>query len=314
VPNLPQVPPLIQSRASGAPFDVLRSEVHGALSGDPSAWRQTLDAAGQLAVNLTLAVLILIATLWLSGWIARAVRKAIERLQRPNAADATLQGFAGSLARWLVLIVGAIAVLQQLGVQTTSILALLGAGSLAIGLAMQGALANVAAGVMLLVLRPYRVGDMVEINGRIGTVKRLDLFLTELTDPDNLAIFMPNGKVFGEMIVNYSTPRDRRIELTFNIDFEDDADKALALLLDCIQADGRVLAQPAPWSAVTALEAGAVTLTLRAWAPSAVYWDVRFDLIKRVKQTLDANAISVALPHQVTMERPKPAASGVSAT
>jgi len=291
----------------GAPLDVLRSEVRAALSGDPAAWRQTLDAAGALAVNLAVAGVILVLTLWLSGWIARAMRRALERLQRPSAPDATLQGFLSSLARWLVLIVGAIAVLQELGVQTTSILALLGAGSLAIGLAMQGALANVAAGVMLLVLRPYRVGDVVEINGRIGTVKRLDLFMTELTDPDNLAIFMPNGKVFGEMIVNYTTPKSRRMELHFNVDYQDDADRALALLIDCAKADRRVLADPAPWSAVTALEPSSVRVTLRAWAPTAVFWDVRFDMIKTIKQTLEANGFSFAYPHQVTVEKPKPA-------
>jgi small conductance mechanosensitive channel len=312
VTNLPLTLPLVAAR-EGAPLDALRSEVHAALSGDPAAWRQTLDAVGALAVNLAVAALILVLTLWLSGWASRAVRHTLERVQRPNAPDATLQGFLSSLARWLVLVVGAIAVLQELGVQTTSILALLGAGSLAIGLAMQGALANVAAGVMLLVLRPYRVGDVVEINGRIGTVKRLDLFMTELTDPDNLAIFMPNGKVFGEMIVNYTTPKSRRMELNFNIDFQDDADRAVALAAECARADPRVLAEPPPWSAITAMEGSSVTVTLRAWTPTGAYWDVRFDLIRRVKQALEAAGVGVALPHQVAIERRKPAAGTLSA-
>jgi small conductance mechanosensitive channel len=297
----------------GAPLDVLRSEVHAALSGDPVAWRQTLDAAGGLAVNLAVAALILILTLWLSGWIARAIRRLLERVQRPNTPDATLQGFLSSVARWLVLIVGAIAVLQQLGVQTTSILALLGAGSLAIGLAMQGSLSNVAAGVMLLVLRPYRVGDVVEINGRIGTVKRLDLFQTELTDADNLAIFMPNGKVFGEMIVNYSTPKTRRMELHFNIDYQDDLDTATALLVACAKADPRVLADPPPAAMITALESSSVRATLHAWAPTAVYWEVRFAMIKAVKQTLEANGLSFPYPHQVAVEKPRPVSGTMSA-
>jgi small conductance mechanosensitive channel len=298
---------LIQARATGAPLDVLRSEAHAALSGDPVAWRQTLDAAGGLAVNLVTAGLILIATLWLSKWISAAMRRAVGRMHRNSAPDATLQGFLSSLARWIVLIVGLIAVLQELGVQTTSILALLGAGSLAIGLAMQGSLANVAAGVMLLVLRPYRVGDVVEVNGKIGTVRRLDLFMTELSDPDNLSVYMPNGKVFGEMIVNYSTPSNRRMELKFNVDYADDLDQALALLIDCAKADARVLAEPAPWAAVTALEASSVSVTLRAWAPIAAFWDVRFALIKRVKETLEAAGLSFPYPHQVSVEKPKPA-------
>lgn len=297
-----------QARAAGAPLDALRAEAHAALSGDPAAWRRTLDSAGGLAVNLITAALILAVTLWASRWAARLLRQALERLHRPAAPDATLVGFLSSLVRWSVLIIGLMAVLQELGVQTTSILAVLGAGSLAIGLAMQGALANVAAGVMLLVLRPYRVGEVVQINGRIGTVVRLDLFMTELSDPDNLSIYMPNGKVFGEMIVNYSTPKSRRMELAFNIDYADDLDKALALLIDCARADPRVLADPPPWSGVTALTDNAVTVTLRAWTPTAIFWDVRFDMIKRVKQTLEAGGLSFPYPHQVTVTKSDAAA------
>jgi small conductance mechanosensitive channel len=296
-------PAFLETRAAHAPLDVLRAEVHAALSGDPVAWRQTLDAAGGLAVDLATAAVILILTLWVSNWIAKAMRRTISRLHGTGSPDTTLQGFLSSLARWVVLIVGLMAVLEELGVKTTSVLALLGAGSLAIGLAIQGALANVAAGVMLLVLRPYRVGDTVEINGRLGTVKRLDLFMTELSDPDNLNIYMPNGKVFGEMIVNYSTPATRRMELNFNIDYADDLDRALALLIDCARADPLVLAEPPPWSAVTALTPNAVTVTLRAWTPLAVFWDVRFAMIKRVKQTLEAAGLSFPYPHQVSIEK-----------
>ena len=286
------------------PLDVLRAQAHAMLSGDPAAWRQTLDAAGGLAVNVAAAIVILIVTLWASGWLSRAVRQALARVQKPGGADPTLQGFVSSLVRWLVLIVGVIAILQQLGVQTTSILALLGAGSLAIGLAMQGALGNVAAGVMLLVLRPYRVGDVVEVNGKVGTVRRLDLFMTELADPDNLVIYMPNGKVFGEMIVNYSTPASRRMELSFGIDYQDDLDHALALLLQCARADGRVLAHPEPWAGVTALASSSVTVTLRAWIPTPAFWDVRYAMIKRVKETLEGAGMTFPYPHQVAVEKP----------
>jgi small conductance mechanosensitive channel len=231
------------------------------------------------------------------------MRRTLERLQRPNAPDATLLGFLSSAARGTVLIIGAIAILQQLGVQTTSILALLGAGSLAIGLAVQGSLSNVAAGVMLLVLRPYRIGDVVAINGRVGTVKRLDLFMTELTDPDNLAIFMPNGKVFGEMIVNYTTPKTRRIELAFGVDYQDDLDRAEAVLLACAKTDARVLAEPAPWAGVTALDTSSVTVTLRAWTKTGDYWDTRYALIKHAKQSLEAAGLSLPYQHQVTLEK-----------
>src|SRR5579864_2790066 len=164
------------------PIDAIRAGVHAAIAGGPDNWRLFFDAAGQLAVNLVVAALILGVTLWASRIVAGLVRRAVGRLQRPATADATLQGFLGSLARWIVIVLGLMAVLEQLGVRATSILAVVGAASIAIGLAMQGALGNVAAGVMILVLRPYRVGDFVEIDGRTGTVQRLDLFMTELSD------------------------------------------------------------------------------------------------------------------------------------
>lgn len=300
---VPDSPTLFLARAPTAPLDVLRDEVHAALSGDPVAWSRTLDAAGGLAVNLVTALLIFVFTLWASRWVAGAMRQALARVHRPQAPDATLQGFLSSMARWVVLIVGMMAVLEELGVKTTSVLALLGAGSLAIGLAMQGALANVAAGVMLLVLRPYRVGDVVQLNGKMGAVVRLDLFMTELADFDNLTIYLPNSKVFGDMIVNYSTHKTRRMELTFNLDFGDDLDRALALLLDCARADPRILADPAPWAGATGLTDSAVTLTVRCWAETDVYWDARYDLIKRVKERLQSAGLTFAYPHQVTIAK-----------
>lgn len=290
------------SISAGPDFDAVHAGVRALMSRDPGDWRQFFDDVGQLAVSLAVAGVILVAAIWLSGWASRIARRAFARLQ-PQSPDATLQGFMASLARWVVLIMGLMAVLEQLGVRTTSILALIGAASIAVGLALQGALSNVAASVMLLILRPYRVGDVVEINGRIGTVRRLDLFVTELSDPDNLDIIMPNGKVFGEMIVNYSTPSNRRMELHFNVDFDDDLDQALALLIDCAKADPRVLAKPAPWSGVTKIGDSAVTVTLRAWARTADYWDVRFDMIKRVKQTLEGGGLSIPYPHQVSVEK-----------
>jgi len=283
------------------------------LSGDTELWRRLLASAGDLAVNLLIAGAILVLTLWASGWAARTVRRGIGRLTRSSGADTTLQSFVASLTRWTVIVVGVTAVLQQLGVRETSILAVLGAASLAVGLAIQGALSNVAAGVMILIIRPYRVGDVVEVNGRSGTVKSLDLFATLLSDADNLDVFVPNSKVFGDVIINYSTPANRRMELTFRIDYGDDLDRALAVLLNCAKADKRVLAKPPPDARVTVLGDSAVTLALHAWAPVNVYWDVRFEMIRRAKLAMDAAGFVVPYPHQVSLERkehapPKPRA------
>ncbi|MBV9508990.1 MAG: mechanosensitive ion channel family protein [Caulobacteraceae bacterium] len=292
------------------PVQIARARIEAALSGDPEVWRNFATAIGLFATNLVMAALILALTLWASGWAAGLVRRAIERLPGRRGGDTTLQSFSASLTRWTVIVVGLVAVLQQLGVQTTSILAVLGAASLAVGLALQGALSNVAAGVMILILRPYRVGDVVEINGRSGTVKALDLFGTQLSDADNLDVFVPNGKVFGEVIINYSTPGNRRMELNFHIDYADDLDRAMQVLLACAQVDPRILPEPAPNAKVTALGENAVIVALHAWAPTACYWDVRFDLLKRAKQTLDTAGMRVAYPHQVAVEKVRPAPNG----
>ena len=294
--GLPDTPP--------EPLGTVRTGVQAIIGGGPDNWRLFLEAIGQLAVSLVIAALILGVTLWASGWAARLVRRAVGRLQRPGAPDPTLQGFMASLVRWIVIIVGLMAVLEQLGVRATSILAVLGAASLAIGLALQGALSNVAAGVMILILRPYRVGHVVAINGKIGTVKRLDLFMTELSDPDNLDIFMPNGKVFGDTIINYSSPAYRRMELNFSVDYNHDLDQARALLLECATADPRILKAPAPRCQVTALSESAVTVTLRAWATLDVYWDARFDIMQRATEALQSGGLDHPYPHQTAVQKP----------
>ena len=155
----------------------------------------------------------------------------------------------------------------------------------------------------------------MEVNGKIGTVKGLDLFVTALSDPDNLDIYMPNGKVFGDIIINYSSPPYRRMELHFSLDYDHDLDRARALLLDCAAADSRMLKNPGPWCQVTALADSAVTVTLRAWARLDVYWDARFDLLQRAGEALQAAGLQHPYPHQVSVEKtPKPPAAPGPAT
>jgi small conductance mechanosensitive channel len=242
------------------------------------------------------------ATLWAAKWAAQVAVRAAGRVHRHHGPDVTLQNFIGSVVRYTVLIVGSIAVLQQLGVQTTSVLAALGAASLAIGLALQGGLSNVAAGVMILLLRPYRVGDYAEINGRAGRVKALDLFATRMTDADNRFVYVPNAKAFGDVIVNYTMHQTIRIVRDFGIDYDDDVDLALSLLLRCAREDKRIVASPPPWAKLTALNDSTVTVTLRAWTDSNTYLDTRFDMIKTVKKTFEEAGLTFAYPHQVAVE------------
>jgi len=263
---------------------------------EPEMSRRFVDWVGQAAVNLVVATIILVITIWLSGFLSNLVKRAFNKVQDRTHIDTTLSNFIGSLVRYGVLIVGLIAVFGQLGVQTTSILAVLGAASLAIGLALQGALSNVAAGVMLLMLRPYRIGDVVELNGRRGQVRNLDLFVTEMTSPDGLRMTMPNAKVLQEMIINYTASGRRRMELKFNIGFGDDTDKALELLLRVAREDKRVYKDPAPWAKVTALTDNAVTVTLRAWTSSDKIIDAEPDLIKKIKETFAAEGVRFVNP------------------
>jgi small conductance mechanosensitive channel len=275
-----------------------------ALSGDPVMLRTLAATLGAFSMRLVVALLILTVTLWLARRLGAVAERAIGRLPHHNhAADRTLATFVSTLVKYVVVAVGLVAVLQQLGVQATSVLAVLGAASLAIGLALQGTLSNVAAGVMILLLRPYRAGDRVELNGRQGTVQGMDLFNTKLIDYDGLTLYVPNGKVFGDMIVNVTQAGRRRIELTFGVDYEDDLDVALATLLEVAEAEPRVLTDPAPWAKVTATADSAVNVTLRCWAGPDDWQDTRFDLLKRLKETLEARGVTFPYPHQVQVER-----------
>lgn len=273
------------------------------LSGQTVALAKLSDLVGDLAVNVTVSLLIMVVAVWLSGWAAKLVRNGIARIPRVNQ-DQTLADFASSFARYVVVVIGIIAVLRRLGVETTSIIAVLGAASLAVGLALQGTLSNVAAGVMVLIFRPYRIGDQVTIAGKTGTVRHFDLFNTELRDFDNLKIVIPNGKAFGDVVTNYTDISRRRIELTFGIGYQDDIAKATNLALTCAASDARVLPDPAPWCKVTALAPSTVNLTLRCWTEPPGFNDTQYDLLRKVKEAFDANAVTLPYPTQVSLTPP----------
>jgi small conductance mechanosensitive channel len=275
------------------------SDLQALLSRDPETLRRLGGAAGSFFVDLLIAIVIMTATVWAAGFLSRAVQRTIPRMSRHHPIDSTLPLFIGSVVRYGVFIIGLVAAVQQLGVQTTSIIAVLGAASLAIGLALQGALANVAAGVMLLILRPYRVGDDVEITGRQGKVRALTLFTTELTSNDGLQMVLPNGKILGELIINFSARGKRRYEIVFGIDYEDNLDEALDLAVRCARDDKRVLGDPEPWAKVTGLTDNAVSITLRAWVRTSDYAEAHPDMIKCIKQRFEAAGFSFPYPHQV---------------
>ena len=274
----------------------------GDLTGKKIAFAKLSDIIGDFATNAAIALLILVVTLWLATWAARLTRAAMQRLPRLHS-DVTLHGFVASLVRYGVIIVGVIAILHRLGFETTSIITVLGAASLAVGLALQGALSNVAAGVMILIFRPYRVGDMVTMAGKMGTVKRLDLFNTELSDPDGLKVVVPNGKGFGDVIINYTDIPRRRIQLKFGIDYGDPIEKAVETILTVVRADARVMPEPAPWCMVTELADSQVTLELRCWTSLDDYWVTRYDMLRKVKEAFDAAGITIPYPTQASVSK-----------
>ena len=259
-----------------------------------------LGGYAPLIVNAAKALIVLVVGWIAAGMLGRLVRRRVN--SNPHI-DPTLGNFVSSLVKWVVLAIVLTAVLSIFGIQATSIVAILGAASLAIGLALQGTLADLAAGVMLVVFRPYKLGQYVDIAGTAGTVKDLSLFTTELVTPDNVQIIVPNGQAWGKVITNYSAHDTRRVDLTFGIDYGDSADKAMGIILDAARADDRVHSDPEPWVRVTNLGDSSVDLTARLWCAASDYWDLKFELTKIIKEAFDAQGVSIPYPHTVEIRK-----------
>ena len=242
------------------------------------------------------AIIILIVGWIVSGWVYRAVNKGLSRIEK---FDVTLRGFFASFAKYLVLIFTGLAVLSQFGIQTASLIAVLGAAGLAIGLALQGTLSNVAAGVMLLLFRPFKVGDYVEAGGHAGTIKAISLFVTEMATPDNVQILIPNGAVWGSSVMNYSFHAQRRVDFLIGIGYGDDIGRAMTAVRAVIDADNRALNDPEPMVVVGELGDSSVNLIVRVWCNAADYWAVKFDMTKAIKERLDADGIEIPFPQRV---------------
>jgi len=255
---------------------------------------------GGLVVNFGLrvvgALVVLIIGLWVATWLGGMVRRVA--LSQENIDD-TLGNFFGSMVRWAVTAAVFIAVLQVFGVPATSFVAVLGAMTLAIGLSLQGALGNIASGVMIMIFRPYKLGDFVELSGVSGTVKDINLFQTVMSTPNNIKVLVPNTQAISGIIKNYTGYPTRRVDTTFGIDYGDDMDKALSIIGAIVAADSRVMTEPAPFVKVVHLNDSSVDIQSRLWVYGDDFWDVKFDLIKNVKAAFDEQGITIPYPHQV---------------
>ncbi len=231
-------------------------------------------------------------------WVAKGIRNLLRRIMVRSKVDQTLISFVCNLSYVLLLVFVIIAALNKLGIETTSLIAILGAASLAIGLALRGSLSNFAAGVLMIIFRPFKVGDYIDGGGASGTVEEIQIFSTQLKTADNKTVIVPNAKVFGDKIVNYSDKGTRRVDMTFGIGYEDDIDKARSVILEIINADERVLKDQTPVVAVSELADSSVNFTVRAWTKSGDYWSFLWDTIEAVKKRFDTEGISIPYPQQ----------------
>lgn len=259
-------------------------------------------AMGYMPIVLSaIKALIILIVGWIAaGAISGLVRKKVASNER---IDATIGNFAAAIVKWVILLIVGITVLGLFGIEATSLVAVMGAATLAIGLALQGTLSDLAAGFMLIIFRPYKNGQFVDVGGTAGTVVDINLFVTELVTPDNVQIIIPNGQAWGAIITNYSHHATRRCDLMFGIDYGDDADVAMKIIEDIAKADDRVKTSPEPWLRVTNLGESSVDISVRLWCDAADYWDLKFAMTKTVKEAFDKGGISIPYPHSVEIQK-----------
>lgn len=234
--------------------------------------------------------------------LRRVVRRVMSRFEPPPA----IISFVSRLVYVAVLLFAVVAALSRFGVETTSFVAVLGAGSFAVGFALQGALSNFAAGVLILILRPFGVGDYVEVAGVGGTVKDIQLFSTVLATPDNVKVLVPNARVYGDTIKNYAGYETRRLDLSVGIGYDASIDRAIEVASTLLAADSRVLADPPPQVLVSQLGDSSVDLTLRMWVERSDFWPVRHELTRRIKSAFDEHGIEIPFPQRVVHLRREP--------
>lgn len=264
-------------------------------AGQVSVYAETaIELLMNYAPKLILAIVVLILGLWLINRIVRLINKGMER----SNTEPTLAKFLSNLVSIGMKALLLISVASMVGIETTSFIAVLGAAGLAIGLALQGTLANFAGGALILMFRPYRVGDFIDAQGVTGTVAEIRIFNTIIKTTDNKVVIVPNGSISNGIITNFSAEATRRVDFVFGIGYQDDIGKAKSILDRLVTEDGRTLSDPAHLIVVSELADSAVNITVRVWVNASDYWGLYFDLTEKVKLTFDAENISIPYPQQ----------------
>lgn len=286
------VPPLLNTSYNRFPSFVLKqSETHmkDLLGNNGTDWEGLAMEYGQ---KLGMGILVLVIGLWIAGMITNGVK----RLMAKRNLDPALQSFLGSMLGMTLKVLVVISALSTLGVEMTSFVAILGAAGLAVGMALSGTLQNFAGGVMILIFKPFKVGDVIEAQGYIGSVAEIQIFNTILKTPDNKTIIIPNGGLSTGSMVNYSTEPRRRVDWTIGIGYGDDVDKARSVIQGMIDADSRILKDPAPFIAVSELADSSVNFAVRAWVEAGDYWGVFFDMNENVYKTFNKEGLNIPFP------------------
>ncbi len=258
-----------------------------------------IDLVAEFGPKVVGAILI-----WIIGsWIIKKIKKALNMVMDRNNYEPSLKKFLSNLVGWVLKILLILSILGTLGVETTSFAAILAAAGLAIGMALQGSLANFAGGVLIMIFKPFKIGDLIEAQGELGVVKEIEIFTTKLTSPENKLIIIPNGILSNGNIVNYTAEGKLRVDLTFGVSYDTDIKHAKDTMMKVITDNPKVLKDPAPMIAVSELADSSVNFAVRPWADVADYWDVYFGTIENVKLALDAEGIEIPYPHQVEIEK-----------
>ena len=257
-------------------------------------WNKVQSTGMEFVMNAVIALVIFVV----GRIVAKIISNGIRKLMHTREVDQILESFVGNLSYWLLMTFVIIATIGQLGIQTTSLIAIMGAAGLAVGLALQGSLANFAAGVLIVMFRPYRVGDFVEAAGIAGVVEQVQILTTVLKTGDNKQIVVPNGQIMGSIITNYSANETRRVDMVVGVSYADDIDKVRATIKDIIESDDRILKDPECQIAVSELADSSVNFNVRPWVKTADYWGVKLDFTEAVKKRFDKEGISFPFPQQ----------------
>ncbi len=255
-------------------------------------WQKVLELATSYGIKLILAIIVLIIGLR----IIKSLTKGLTRVLRKSDVSESLIPFLRSLTSVGLKVLLFISILGMVGVEMTSFIAVLGAAGLAVGLSLQGTLQNFAGGVIILLFKPYKVGDYIETQGYAGTVKEIQIFTTIMHTPDNKVIIIPNSPIATGSLINYSAQETRRVDFKFGIGYGDDIEKAKKVLNDIVNKHEKVMKEPAPFVRVVELADSSVNFAVRAWANSSDYWDVYFDITEQVKKNFDKEGISIPFP------------------